>query len=226
MLLYATYSEWSYEPAEQLATSQEYSPETARPKTRTADTNQATNTARPPNTNGVLGLSDAIPTISKNNPVEDTASPPLRTDVIKNNVLELHINPNKGADIVGAKLMTYHPTKKETDTPVELLSLNTGAYHYFQTGLISVLGGDEANHTRPFKKLSSTGPRDNGAQIKYAYDLVDDAFNTTGIRVIKTYRLKEDSFRVDLEYEIINNSNSNYEFVQYAQLVKKNAEVE
>lgn len=228
MLLYATYSEWSSGPSEQPAISQEYSPETANPKTRTATTNQENNNARAPNIDGVLGLSDAIPTISKNDPVEDAASPPLRTDVIKNNVLELHINPNKGADIVGAKLMAYHPTKKETETPIELLSLNNESYHYFQTGLISVLGGggDEANHTRPFKKLSSSGPRDGGAQIKYAYDLVDDSFNTTGIRVIKTYKLEKDSFRVDLEYEVINNSNSSYEFVQYAQLVKKNAEVE
>jgi len=226
MLLYATYSQWSYQPTEQLTTSQESSLESNSAKPPSAHTNQANNNARAPNTNGVLGLSDAIPTISKNNPIEDAASPPLRTDVIKNNVLELHINPNKGADIVGAKLMTYHPTKKETNTPVELLSLNSESYHYFQTGLISVLGADEANHTRPFKKLSSSSPRDNRAQIKYAYDLVDDAFNATGIRVIKTYKLEKDSFRVDLEYEVINNSGSSYEFVQYAQLVKKNAEVE
>ena len=52
------------------------------------------------------------PTINKNNPVEDTVSPALRTDVIRNNVLELYINPNKGADIVGAKLFDLPPNKK------------------------------------------------------------------------------------------------------------------
>ena len=152
LLLYATYSQWSYEPPEQQAAAQEYSTETPTNETAKATTNK-------PNNNDVLSLSDAIPTINKNNPVEDVVSTALKTDVIRNNVLEIYINPKKGADIVGAKLMTYHPTKNETDTPIELLSLNAESYHYFQTGLISVQGGDEANHTKPFKKLSSSDPR-------------------------------------------------------------------
>ena len=219
LLLYATYSQWSYEPPEQQAAVQEYSTETPTNETAKATTNK-------PNNNDVLSLSDAIPTINKNNPVEDVVSTALKTDVIRNNVLEIYINPKKGADIVGAKLMTYHPTKNETDTPIELLSLNAESYHYFQTGLISVQGGDEANHTKPFKKLSSSDPREEGAQIKYTYDLVDSMLNATGTKVIKTYTLEKDSFTVGLEYEIINNSNDNYDFVQYAQLVKRNAEIE
>ena len=219
LLLYATYSQWSYEPPEQQAAAQEYSTETPTNETAKATTNK-------PNNNDVLSLSDAIPTINKNNPVEDVVSTALKTDVIRNNVLEIYINPKKGADIVGAKLMTYHPTKNETDTPIELLSLNAESYHYFQTGLISVQGGDEANHTKPFKKLSSSDPREEGAQIKYTYDLVDSMLNATGTKVIKTYTLEKDSFTVGLEYEIINNSNDNYDFVQYAQLVKRNAEIE
>lgn len=220
MLLYATYAQWSYEPIEQRTTTQELSTENPRTKTPPADTNE-------PYSNGVLGLSDTIPAISANNLAPSlTASPALVTDVLKNNVLEIYINPNKGADIVGAKLLTYHPTKKETDTPVELLSLDSEAYHYFQTGLISVLGEGEANHTKPFIKLSGFSSKERGSQIKYAYDLVDDTLDKTGIRVVKTYTLDKDSFSVDLEYEVINNSSSGYDFVQYAQLVKRNAEVE
>ena len=219
LLLYATYSQWSYDPTEQRAAAQELSSENPRAKTPTANTSE-------PYNNGVLGLSDAIPTINTNSPAKDDMPPTLVTDVLRNNVLEIHINPNKGADIVGAKLLTYHPTKKEVDTPVELLSLNNEGYHYFQTGLISVRGGDEANHTKPFKRLSGFSSNERGGQVKYAYDLVDSTFNKTGLRIIKTYSLKKDSFSVDLDYEVINNSRSEYNFVQYAQLVKRNAEVE
>ena len=220
MLLYATYAQWSYEPANQQATNQEQQANKNNAFTTTQATQQTNNNAIPPNTGGVLGLSDAIPTINKNNPVEDTVSPALRTDVIRNNVLELYINPNKGADIVGAKLLTYHPTKKETDTPIELLSLNKESYHYFQTGLISVFGGDEANHTKPYRKLSSSGPRETTTNIKYAYEFGG------GMSVIKSYTLEKDSFNIRLKYEIINNSGAPYDFVQYVQLVKRNAEVE
>ena len=219
MLLYATYAQWSYEPTEQRTTAQEYSPEDSRAKTPTADTKE-------PYSNDVLELSDTIPTISSNNPAEENMSPALLTDALKNNVLEIYINPNKGADIVGAKLLTYHPTKKETDTPVELLSLNKEDYHYFQTGLSSGEGADQANHTKQFIRLSGFSSNERDGQIKYAYDLVDSALNKTGIRVVKTYTLEKDSFNVDLEYEVINNSRSKYDFAQYAQLVKRNAEVE
>ena len=221
MLLYATYSEWSYEPAKQTAVSQEYSLESAKPKTRTATTNQANNKARAPSVGGVSGFSDDIPTTSNNKPIEGVVSPALRLDVIGNNVLELYINPNKGADIVGAKLMTYHPTKKEADIPVELLSLNTETYHYFRTGLTSQpKREDQADHKKAFKTQAVSGTRGAINNIKYIYEFGE------GISVIKSYTLEKDSYNVRLQYEIINNSGANYSFAQYAQLVKRNAEVE
>ena len=122
--------------------------------------------------------------------------------------------------MLGPSFLTYHPTKKETETPVELLSLNKESYHYFQTGLISVFGGDEANHTKPYKKLSSSSPRETTTNIKYVYEFGG------GMSVIKSYTLEKDSFNIRLQYEIINNSGAPYGFVQYVQLVKRNAEVE
>ena len=92
MLLYATYAQWSYEPANQQATNQEQQANKNNAFTTTQATQQTNNNAIPPNTGGVLGLSDAIPTINKNNSVEDTVSPALRTDVIRNNVLELKVD--------------------------------------------------------------------------------------------------------------------------------------
>ena len=72
LLLYATYSQWSYEPPEQQAAAQEYSTETPTNETAKATTNK-------PNNNDVLSLSDAIPTINKNNPVEDVVSTAVET---------------------------------------------------------------------------------------------------------------------------------------------------
>lgn len=206
VLLYATYSQWTYV--------------TEPPLTNTgqAPEQQFTQQAPQPG-NDVLGLSDTMPTIEDRAINQETASSTVRTEVFQNNVIELYINPSKGADIVGAKLKKYHPSKKEQGTPVELLTLDPEAYHYFQTGVLSIDSENEANHTQPFKRLSGPTQRDGKTSVKYIWQQGD-------LEVIKTYTITDNSYTVLLEQEVINYSSQGYSFVPYVQLVKRNAEVE
>ncbi len=206
VLLYATYAEWSYVPPTQ--TNETTTPVEQGP------TRQST-----PRADSVLGLSDTLPTIENNTVAEATPLSAVRTELLKNNVVELYINPNKGADIVGAKLTKYHPSKQQEQTPIELLSLSTDAYHYFQTGLLSTTNENEANHTQAFKKLSGPTKRDGKTTVRYAWE-------QGNIQVVKTYTLTEDSYEVTLQQEVSNYSDQAYSFVPYVQLVKRNAEVE
>ena len=102
---------------------------------------------------GVLGLSDNLPTVTiEGRPTETPEKPRIasRLVTVKTDVLELGINPDKGGDIVQAKLLKYFPSKKETATPVELLSYNEESYQYFQTGLLSLNNLPEPNHQQAF----------------------------------------------------------------------------
>ena len=206
VLLYATYSQWTYVTEPPLTITQQ-SPD-----------QQVTQQA-PQASNDVLNLSDTLPAIGDRAISQEAPSNSLRTEVIQSNVIELYINPSKGADIVGAKLTKYHPSKKEQETPVELLTLDPEAYHYFQTGVLSTDNKNEANHTQPFKRLSGPTQRDGKTTVKYIWQQGD-------IEVIKTYTIVDNSYTVLLEQEVINYSSQGYSFVPYVQLVKRNAEVE
>jgi len=206
VLLYATYSQWTYVSTPQTT----YVEPTPR--------QQIVETA-PRSGDEVLGLSDTLPSIEDRAISPETSSPTVRTDLLQNNVIELYINPNRGADIVGAKLTQYHPSKKEQETPVELLTLDPNAYHYFQTGVLSLDGENEANHTQSFTRLSGPTQRDGKTSVKYIWQQGD-------IEVIKTYSLSDNSYAVTLQQEVINYSSQGYSFVPYVQLVKRNAEVE
>ena len=206
VLLYATYSQWSYVSAPQTTYVE------PGPREQNVDT-----TAQ--SSNDVLGLSDTLPSIESRSISQETSTPTVRTEKLENNVIELYINPSRGADIVGAKLTKYHPSKQQQETPVELLTLDPDAYHYFQTGVLSLEGENEANHTQPFTRLSGPTKRDGKTSVKYIWQQGD-------IEVIKTYSLSENSYTISLEQEVINYSSQGYSFVPYVQLVKRNAEVD
>ena len=156
VLLYATYSQWTYVTEPPLTVTQQ-SPD-----------QQVTQQA-PQASNDVLNLSDTLPAIEDRAISQEAPSNSVRTEVIQSNVIELYINPSKGADIVGAKLTKYHPSKKEQETPVELLTLAPESYHYFQTGVLSTDNKNEANHTQPFKRLSGPTQRDGKTSVKYVW---------------------------------------------------------
>ena len=206
VLLYATYSQWSYVSAPQTTYVE------PGPREQNVDTTTQSS-------NDVLGLSDTLPSIESRSISQETSSPTVRTEKLENNVIELYINPSRGADIVGAKLTKYHPSKQQQETPVELLTLDPDAYHYFQTGVLSLEGENEANHTQPFTRLSGPTKKDGKTSVKYIWQQGD-------IEVIKTYSLSENSYTISLEQEVINYSSQGYSFVPYVQLVKRNAEVD
>ena len=116
VLLYATYSQWSYVSAPQPSYTE------PTPKQQTVENNVESS-------DNVLGLADALPSIESRAINQETSSATVRTDTLENNVIELYINPSKGADIVGAKLTKYHPSKQQQETPVELLTLDLSLIH-------------------------------------------------------------------------------------------------
>jgi len=164
MSLYFVYSQWTSDYAEEKRTSNSSPASTIMPST--PELKQQTPSA---SGNGTLFLSDSKPELYSLGQNERTNSEetPNNLVTLSNDVLEIKINPKRGADVVGATLLGYFLSKDDTENKVQLLSLNANSYS-----------------------------------------------------------LTPGSYEVKLTYEITNRGNNPYPYVQYTQIIKKDAKVE
>ena len=216
MSLYLVYSQWTADYA-------------VAKKTPTNNPASATmpGSAQPlqddPSSANTLLLSDSKPELYSlgQNETNKSMQAPTNLVTLSNDVLEVKINPNRGADIVNAVLLGYFLSKDDTEKKVQLLSLSEDAYHYFQTGLLSTEnnGSPEPNHQQPFLYIRTNRANDGSKSAIFRWE-------SSNIAVNKTYTLTPGSFEVKLAYEIINKGYSVYPYVQYSQIIKKDAKVE
>ena len=178
----------------------------------------------PKEASGVLGLSDNLPVIAiENGPTETSEKSRLLTRLVtvKTDVFELGINPDKGGDIVQAKLLKYFPNKDDKSKKIELLSYNEDNYQYFQTGLLSLSGHPEPNHQQAFLE------KDKKLELREGQEQVSTSLvwkikqDQTNLEVKKSYTFKRGRYDILLTYDIKNLGTQDYTFVLYNQLVKK-----
>ena len=178
---------------------------------------------------GVLGLSDKLPTPTiVSEQTEVSAKPGLasRLVTVKTDVLELGINPDKGGDIVQAKLLKYFPSKDATSTPIELLSYSEDSYQYFQTGLLSLNNLPEPNHQQAFvEKNKKLELRQGQEQISTSLVWRVNQ-GQTNLEVVKSYTFKKGRYDILMTYDVKNLGTQDYTFVLYNQLVKKDKKQE
>ena len=201
-------------------------PSVASTQTNAAPTQTNNNTKKAP---GVLGLSDNLPVIAiENGPTETSEKLRLSTRLVtvKTDVFELGINPDKGGDIVQAKLLNYFPNKDDQSKKIELLSYNEDNYQYFQTGLLSLSGLPEPNHQQAFLE------KDRKIELREGQEQVSTSLvwkikqDQTNLEVKKSYTFQRGRYDILLTYDIKNLGTQDYTFVLYNQLVKKDKKAE
>ena len=216
MSLYLVYSQWTADYAVAKKTT------TNNPVSATMPRSAQSPQASPSSANTLL-LSDSKPELYslEQNETNKSTQTPTNLVTLSNDVLEIKINPDRGADIVNAVLLGYFLSKDDTENKVQLLSLSEDAYHYFQTGLLSTEnnGSPEPNHQQPFLYIRTNRANDGSKSAIFRWE-------SSNIAVNKTYTLTPGSFEVKLAYEIINKGYSVYPYVQYSQIIKKDAKVE
>ena len=216
MSLYLVYSQWTADYAVVKKTPTNNTVSATMP--RSAQPLQGS----PPSANTLL-LSDSKPELYslEQNETNKSTQTPTNLVTLSNDVLEIKINPDRGADIVNAVLLGYFLSKDDTENRVQLLSLSEDSYHYFQTGLLSTENNNnpEPNHQQPFLYIRTSGANDGSKSAIFRWE-------SSSIAVNKTYTLTPGSFEVKLAYEIINKGYSVYPYVQYSQIIKKDAKVE
>jgi len=209
--------------------SADYAVKIEQPDKTTVQTRQnipAEQTSKP-----ALELSNSLPALSNeldNGPrVVQKRKQKLDLVVVTTDVMEVSINAKKGADIVQATLLNYHPDKKNKTQNIELLSYGESSYHYLQTGLLSLSGQPEPNHQEAFasNKTKHAFIRDQQETLKVSFRWLPQEENTN-IEVVKSYIFKRGRYDIRLVYEIKNKGSKDYPFVLYNRLVKKDIQTE
>lgn len=124
---------------------------------------------------------------------------------IENDVLRLKINL-KGGDIVEAQLLKF-PVEQEGEQPVEILKQNELTEYIAQSGLIGANGPDASKAGRPLYQSNIQGS---------VLTLTHTSAN--GLTVVKRLSLKPNSYVLEQEYEVLNNTNSVAVVQPYLQL--------
>ena len=158
-----------------------------------------------------------LPTIdSKTTGIIETVAQRAETTTLSNSVLSITVD-SKGADIVGATLLKYYPSKDDKENNINLMYVNNPVFefHRLQSGLLSSNGSSSPSHIENYTLLSK-----NKDTLRYVWDTAE------GARITKTYTLSPDSYLVDVSYLIENTTEDTNEYVPYYQLVKDNVETE
>jgi len=159
---------------------------------------------------------ESLPTIDNNAVgLSEMVAQRSETTSLSNSVLSITVD-SKGADIVGATLLKYYPSKEDTENNIDLMYVNNPVFefHRLQSGLLSSSGGSNPTHVENYTLLS----RSRNA-LKFVWDAND-------VSVTKTITLSPDSYLVNVSYVVENMTGETKTYVPYYQLVKDNVETE
>jgi YidC/Oxa1 family membrane protein insertase len=156
---------------------------------------------------------DFIPQSSDGSVVEIKSAPTNAQLIsITTDVLSLKIN-TQGGDIVEAKLIKYE-TEQGNNIPFTIMQ-NGPQQYIAQSGLIGANGIDAIIPKRPIYQTSATSytlSNDEGLAVDLAFTTDD------GIAVIKRFSFTPNSYSVNVEYLVKNNTAGNISMQMYAQL--------
>lgn len=131
---------------------------------------------------------------------------------VKTDVMDLQI-ASQGGDIRELALLEYAVSSDQPDTPVQFLNDSAGQFFVTQSGLRGE--GDAPTHYAEYRAEQTEYALQDG-QDEIQVPLYWESEN--GLQVVKTYTFKRDSYLVDVDYQIINQSGERFSAYPYAQL--------
>jgi YidC/Oxa1 family membrane protein insertase len=145
-------------------------------------------------------------------------SPVIR---VQTDVLSMDIS-TRGGELIRADLLKYPVQKNRPDLAVRLFS-PTPPLYVARSGLRAADQRAEPTHQATYQSATNEYILAAGQQ-----ELVVPLTWTDGqgITVVKTYKFKPGSYRIDLSYDVVNTSGSDYKAASYVQLVRHYEHVE
>ncbi|MBD3633526.1 MAG: membrane protein insertase YidC [Methylophaga sp.] len=184
-----------------------------RPQQQAAE--QAADTANGPATDAEADLPD-LPAPTEESmpdvPTTPEASAVTEKVHVKTDVIDLKIS-TQGGDIRELALLEYAVSSDQPDTPVQFL--NDTASHFFVTQSGLRAEGDAPTHYAEYRAEKDEYVLQEGQdEIKVPLYWENEA----GLQVIKTYTFKRDSYLVEVDYQVNNQSADGFSAYPYAQL--------
>lgn len=184
-----------------------------RPQQQAAE--QAAETANGPATDAEADLPDLPAQTAESMP--DVPTTPEASAVtekvhVKTDVIDLKIS-TQGGDIRELALLEYAVSSDQPNTPVQFL--NDTASHFFVTQSGLRAEGDAPTHYAEYRVENDEYVMQEGQdEIKVPLYWENEA----GLQVIKTYTFKRDSYLVEVDYQVNNQSADGFSAYPYAQL--------
>ncbi len=141
---------------------------------------------------------------------------------VETDLLKLKID-SVGGTIKFSELLKYPKTLDENSPNVKLFNIDADNYYIAQSGLRSSNNVDLPNHYSQFSIESTHYKLSDGQdeiQVPFTWT------NAQGIKVIKTFVIKRDSYEVKINYKIVNPLDSNIDVALYQQIQKRYKEDE
>jgi YidC/Oxa1 family membrane protein insertase len=161
----------------------------------------------------------ATPAPAPEQPVE-TAENNAGVVRVVTDVLSVDIS-TRGGELTRADLLKYALVKNQPNVPIRLFSAQPPVY-VAQSGLLAADQRPEPNHRALFHAASNEYQLKAGEQQL----VVPLTWSEGGITVTKTYTFHPGSYRIDLSYDVVNTSGSDWKAASYVQLVRHYEHVE
>jgi YidC/Oxa1 family membrane protein insertase len=210
LVLWLNYLAWErdYAPPPAPAQPTETSREAAAPKSGDLPELPAETTASEP----------GAPAAPEQAPSTAAAEAPIIRVVT--DVLSMDIS-TRGGELIRADLLDYPLKKNEPGVPVRLFNPANPLY-VARSGLRAADNRPEPTHLAMFKSAASEYRLEPG-QSKLEVPLT---WSEGGLTVTKTYMFYPGTYRIDLTYEVANESGSDWRAASYVQLVRHYEHVE
>jgi len=165
-------------------------------------------------TTGAAGAPAPVPAQQADAP----AGPPrvrVRTDV-----LDLEIDP-RGGDIVGASLLEHAQSLQRPDAPVRLLSALPPDLFVAQSGLLGDAGApNHHSEFTPERTSYELADGEDGLEVRLRWT------GEEGLSVTKIYRLRRDSYAIDVVHRVENGTGAVWRGRMYGQLKRARTQEE
>ena len=149
---------------------------------------------------------DSLPEIAQAVAVSSANKVHVKTDLID------VIIDTQGGDIRSLALLDYPVESEAPDVPVQFLDESAARFFVVQSGLRS--DSPAPTHYDQYSAVSSSYELLDGQDtIVVPLTWISDA----GLKVTKTYRFKRDSYLIDVDYQVENNSGERFSAYPYAQ---------
>jgi YidC/Oxa1 family membrane protein insertase len=141
---------------------------------------------------------------------------------VTTDVLSLDISA-RGGELIRADLLKYPKVKNQPDVPVRLFNAANPGFFVARSGLRAADNRAEPTHLATYESAATEyqlKPGDSRLSVPLTWS------DGAGLAVTKTYTFQPGSYRIEVAYDVTNQSDADWKAASYVQLVRHYEHVE